>query len=72
MLRLADFTLLAAYPVQDGMTTVLEYDGTVHLEQAGTQFRQRYIAVLQLRDGRLALWREYTNPIAAKTATGAP
>lgn len=72
VIRLADFSLLAAYPAQDGITTVLEYDGTVHLEQAGTQFRQRYIAVLQLNDGRLALWREYTNPIAAKAATAAP
>lgn len=72
VIRLADLSLLAAYPAQDGITTVLEYDGTVHLEKAGTQFRQRYIAVLQLRDGRLALWREYTNPIAAKTATAAP
>ena len=64
--------MLAAYPAQDGITTVLEYDGTVHLEQAGMQFRQRYVAVLQIRDGRLTLWREYTNPIAAKTATAAP
>lgn len=72
VIRLADFNLLAAYPAQDGITTVLEYDGTVHLEKAGTQFRQRYIAVLQLRNGRLALWREYTNPVAAKAATAAP
>ncbi len=67
VIRLADFSLLAAYPAQDGIT-VLEYEGTVHLEKPGKRFRQRYIAVLRLRGGRLALWREYTNPLAAKTA----
>lgn len=69
VIRLADFSLVAAYPVQDGSTTVLEYDGTVHLEKPGTQFRQRYIAVVTLRDGRIALWREYLNPLASQAAT---
>ena len=68
VIRLADFSLVAAYPAQDGVTTVLEYEGTVHLEKPGTRFRQRYIAVLQVRGGRLALWREYTNPLAAQAA----
>lgn len=69
--RLSDFSPLAAYPAQDGATIVLGYEGTVHLEKEGVQFRQRYISVLQLHDGRLALWREYTNPLTAKTATAA-
>ena len=68
VIRLADFSLVAAYPAQDGVTTVLEYDGTVHLEQDGTRFRQRYIAVVTLRDGRIALWREYLNPLASQAA----
>lgn len=68
IIRLADFTLVAAYPAQDGATTVLEYDGTVHLEKNGTQFRQRYVAIVTLRDGRLALWREYLNPLASQAA----
>ncbi len=68
VIRLADFSLVAAYAAQDGATTVLEYDGTVHLEQGGTQFRQRYIAVVPLRDGRIALWREYLNPLASQAA----
>ena len=68
VIRLADFSLVAAYPAQDGATTVLEYDGTVHLEQDGTRFRQRYIAVVTLRDGRIALWREYLNPLASQAA----
>lgn len=68
VIRLADFSLVAAYPAQDGATTVLEYDGTVHLVKPGTQFRQRYIAVVVLRDGRIASWREYLNPLASQAA----
>lgn len=71
VIHLADFRLLAAYPAQDGVT-VLEYEGTVHLEKQGTRFHQRYISVLRLRGGRLALWREYTNPLAAQAASAAP
>ncbi len=68
VIRLADFSLVAAYPARDGATTVLEYDGTVHLEKNGTRFRQRYIAVVTLCDGRIALWREYLNPLASQAA----
>ncbi len=67
-IRLAEFTLVASYPAQDGATTVLEYDGTVHLEKAGTRFRQRYVGIVMLRAGRIALWREYLNPLASRTA----
>ena len=71
VVRLADVRLTASYPVADGVTVVLEYEGTVHLERDGTQFRQRYISVVQLAAGRIVLWREYTNPLAAKAATPA-
>ena len=72
VIRLADFALIATFPAQDGITTVLEYEGTVYLEKQGTRFHQRYIAVFQVRGGRLSLWREYTNPSATGTATPAP
>lgn len=71
VIRLAEFRLLAAYPAQDDVA-VLEYEGTVYLEKQGTRFQQRYISVLRLRGGRLALWREYTNPLAAQGASAAP
>ena len=68
VIRLADFSLVAAYPAQDGATVVLEYDGTVHLEKKGTRFRQHYVGIVTLRDGRIALWREYLNPLASQAA----
>lgn len=67
VIRLADFELLGAYPAEDGATVVLEYEGTVHLEQQGRQFRQRYISVVRTERGRIALWREYTNPLASQS-----
>jgi len=71
VIRLADVRLIASYPAADGATVVLEYEGTVHLERDGTQFRQGYISIVQLAAGRVVLWREYTNPLAAKGATPA-
>ena len=51
-----------------GDTMVLEYAGTVHAEKREVRFRQRYIAVVTVRDGRIALFREYTNPLLARNA----
>lgn len=68
VVRLADFRLLDVYPAEDSATVVLEYEGTVQLEQQGRQFRQRYISVVRTERGRIALWREYTNPLASKIA----
>ena len=66
--RLADMTLKSAHSNLDGEVVVLEYDGTVCLERKGEQFRQSYISVLKIRNGRIALWREYTNPLAGAAA----
>ena len=71
VIRLADVRLTASYPAADGATVVLEYEGTVHLERDGTRFSQRYTSVVQLAAGRIVLWREYANPLAAKAATPA-
>ncbi|WP_210248947.1 nuclear transport factor 2 family protein [Methylobacterium sp. WL64] len=68
VVRLADFHLIDVYPAADGATVVLEYEGTVHLEQQGQKFRQRYISIVRTDHARITLWREYTNPLAAKTA----
>ena len=71
VIRLADVRLTASYPAADGATVVLEYEGTVHRERDGTQFSQRYISVVQLAAGRIVLWREYANPLAAQAAAPA-
>ena len=67
VVRLADLHLTGAYSAEDNATVVLEYEGTVHLERQGRQFQQRYISVVRTERGRIALWREYTNPLASKS-----
>lgn len=64
---LESMTLGALHEAADG-TVVLEYDGTVRAETAGVRFRQRYIAVVTLRDGRIAAFREYSNPLLVREA----
>ena len=64
---LEDMTLKASYPSEGGRV-VLEYDGIVHVLAADRRFPQSYIAVLQVVDGRLRLFREYLNPQAGAKA----
>ncbi len=63
---LEDMTLEASHDA--GGTVVLEYRGTVHAERNDTRFEQRYVAVVTLRNGRIALFREYSNPLLAQQA----
>lgn len=74
VVTLEDMRLTASYACTAGTagtageTAVLEYVGIVHAEGKDVRFRQRYIAVVVVRDGRIALFREYTNPLLAKNA----
>ena len=54
-----------------GETVVLEYRGTVLAVRNDVRFEQRYIAIVTLRDGRIALFREYSNPVLAQQAFSA-
>lgn len=47
---------------------VLEYDGQVHALAIDRHFGQSYIAVIELGDGGIALFREYSNPVLAMQA----
>lgn len=64
------FVLTAAYPMNDGQTTVLEYESRGHDQASGRPYRQHYIGIYQVTEGRLTLIREYFNPLAALEAAG--
>ena len=51
----------------DEATFVLEYGGDGESTD-GKVYRNRYCVIAQLRDGRLALWREYFNPAIRDSA----
>ena len=61
VVALEPMTLTGA--VAQGDRTVLEYEGRVHVLKTDRRFEQRYIAVIGLREGRIALFREYANPL---------
>ena len=54
--------LTGSYHSTNGATSVLEYSGTVENKRDFTSYPQRYIAVIETRDGLLTLYREYWNP----------
>ena len=64
------FVLTAAYPMSDGHTTVLEYESRGHDRASGRPYRQHYLGIYQVTDGRLTLIREYFNPLAVLEAAG--
>ena len=66
-------TLLAAYHgAADPAVTVLEFEATARNERTGASYPQRYVALVKLREGRIALYREYWNPLPVLQAFGGP
>ena len=51
---------------------VLEYASEGHAVGTGHRYANRYISVLTLRDGEIAHWRDYLDPIAVFDALGWP
>lgn len=68
-----DMTLLAAYHgAADPTVTVLEYEATARNEHTGASYPQRYVGLVKLWEGRIALYREYWNPLPVIKAFGGP
>lgn len=66
-------TLLAAYHgAGDPDVTVLEYEATARNKHTNAPYPQRYVAVVKMRAGRIALYREYWNPLPVIKAFGGP
>jgi ketosteroid isomerase-like protein len=51
---------------------VLEYASEGHVVSTGHRYSNRYISVLTLRDGKIAHWRDYLDPLAVFDAVGWP
>lgn len=48
---------------------VLEYSGQIHRPDLSRSFHQDYVAILELGDGRLTVFREYSNPLRITEGT---
>ena len=63
---------LAVYHDAAKSVVVLEYASEGHAVKTGNRYRNRFISVLTLRDGEVAHWRDYLNPVAVFDALGWP
>jgi len=56
------------YPGGDPDLSFAELDGQGVVAQSGYQYRQKYIILFRVSDGRISHWREYLNPIPLREA----
>lgn len=63
---LHDFTDLQIHQTTDPRTVVVEMRGVGRLVASGAPFDMTYIAVVTVRDGRFASYRDYWNPLAVQ------
>lgn len=63
----AEFFIEREYPCTDANVGIAEYRSQVRL-RSGKPYANRYITVCEVKDGRIALFREYFNPLALTPA----
>jgi ketosteroid isomerase-like protein len=56
------------YPGGDPDLFFAELNGQGVVAQSGYQYRQKYIILFRVSDGRISHWREYLNPIPLREA----
>jgi uncharacterized protein len=54
----------------DGATVIFEFSCSGEGVATGAPYNQAYISVVALRDGRIARYRDYWNPLVVLTALG--
>jgi len=66
--RFHDCRTIAVHETTDPQTIVVEYELHATMTATGERGSAPFIAVLTTRDGRIARWREYQNPVALAAA----
>lgn len=70
ILQINSMTEAVVYRTTEPDVVILEFGASGRGVQTGRAYEQRYISVLTLRDGHIAHYRDYWNPLAALEATG--
>lgn len=63
-----DLHNIRIYPSSDPDLVFAELDGQGVVVKSGYQYRQKYIILFRISDGRISHWREYNNPIPLQAA----
>ncbi|GAB3968088.1 nuclear transport factor 2 family protein [Plantactinospora veratri] len=69
-LRIDDCRNVLIHETTDPEVIVVEYELAATVTTTGVSASAPFVAVLRVRDGRVAHWREYQNPAALALATG--
>ncbi len=69
-IELHDFPDLTIHETTDPETIVVEMRGIGRLVETDSPFDMTYIAVVVIRDGRFASYRDYWNPLAVSEQPG--
>jgi uncharacterized protein len=72
-LDIAGFSDLTVHQSTDPAVVIAEFTGTGTVVATGRPYKMPYIAVLTVREGKIAHYRDYWDPIVAvESATGTP
>lgn len=63
-----DLRNIRIYPGGEPNLFFTELDGRGVVAQSGYQYRQKYIILFRVSDGRVSHWREYLNPLPLQEA----
>ncbi|WP_449060472.1 nuclear transport factor 2 family protein [Planomonospora algeriensis] len=66
--RFDDCRALAVHDTTDPRTIVVEYELAATMATTGVSAAAPFVGVLTVREGRIARWREYQNPLAIASA----
>ena len=65
-----DFLDLKLYTMQDPDWILAEYCGEIEVLATGRLYKNRYCGLFYLRNGKIALFREYYNPLTLREGFG--
>jgi ketosteroid isomerase-like protein len=69
-MKLDQMEYLDIHPMRDPTMACMELGIRGHIVATGASFRQKYISIIETRQGRLLRYREYWNPLIAMDANG--
>ena len=71
-LRLEEYEVAELYQTQDPEVVIVEMWATATLTTTGQSFATKSVQILRIREGQIALFRDFANPRALEDVIGEP